>query len=47
MRNAIPRATQVLGLVMALALAAYPEARVVVNDKCVTLRPSRPSIAKR
>jgi hypothetical protein len=31
---------------LALALAAYPEARVDVSDKCVTLRPSRPSIAK-
>ena len=31
---------------LALALAAYPEARVEVTDKCVTLSPSRPSIAK-
>jgi len=31
---------------LALALAAYPEARVEVTDKCVTLRPSRPSIAR-
>jgi hypothetical protein len=31
---------------LALALAAYPEARVEITDKCVTLRPSRPSIAR-
>lgn len=31
---------------LALALAAYPEARVEVTNKCVTLSPSRPSIAK-
>ena len=29
-----------------LALAAYPEARIDVSDKCITLRPSRPAIAK-
>jgi hypothetical protein len=31
---------------LSLALAAYPEARVDVSDKCITLRPSRPAIAK-
>ena len=31
---------------LALALAAYPEARVSVSDQHVTLHPSRPAIAK-
>jgi hypothetical protein len=31
---------------LALAMAAYPEARVEISDRSVTLRPSRPSIAK-
>jgi len=29
-----------------LALAAYPDARVSIGDKGVTLHPSRPAIAK-
>jgi hypothetical protein len=29
-----------------LALAAYPDARVSVGNKGITLRPSRPAIAK-
>jgi hypothetical protein len=31
---------------LALAMAAYPEARVEVTDRSVVLRPSRPAIAK-
>jgi Plasmid encoded RepA protein len=31
---------------LALALAAYPEARISVSDQYVTLHPSRPAIAK-
>src|SRR3954453_52947 len=31
---------------LALALAAYPDARVSVSDQCVTLHPSRPAISK-
>jgi hypothetical protein len=31
---------------LALAMAAYPEARVEVTDRSVILRPSRPAIAK-
>ena len=31
---------------LALALAAYPEARVSVSDQYVTLHPSRPAVAK-
>jgi hypothetical protein len=31
---------------LALALAAYPEARISVSDLCVTLHPSRPAISK-
>src|SRR3954454_1431989 len=31
---------------LALALAVYPEARISISDQYVTLRPSRPAIAK-
>ena len=31
---------------LALAVAAYPDARVEVGERGVTLRPSRPAIAK-